>query len=352
MMTATTPPDSRSLAPKASPRPTAARSTNSAARANEPNAELVRTEALRKVYGEHVAVDALDLTVRAGEVYGFLGPNGAGKTTTLRMLVGLIRPTSGRATVMGNAPGTPESLARIGSMIETPAFYPFLSGEGNLRLLARYSDVPSARIGTVLEQVDLLNRAGDAFKSYSLGMKQRLGVAAALLKDPALLILDEPTNGLDPAGMAEMRTLIRELGKGERTVLLSSHLMHEVEQISDRVGIIARGKVVAEGTVDDLRGDDHLLVRVDPDRVDAVGDLLRTLPALRFVPAPGGSGVVRIEARQVVSGGEVLDPAAINTRLVTSGIAVHELRMERASLESVFFALTGTPAYVSEESHA
>lgn len=306
----------------------------------------VQTHALTKRYGAQVAVDALDLTVRAGEVYGFLGPNGAGKTTTLRMLVGLIRPTSGDAKVLGAKPGTPESLARIGAMIETPAFYPFLSGEDNLKVLARYAGVPASRIGSVLEQVDLLSRGGDAFKSYSLGMKQRLGVAAALLKDPALLILDEPTNGLDPAGMAEMRTLIRELGQGERTVLLSSHLMHEIEQISDRVGIVARGRLVAEGTVDDLRGEDHLVVRVDPDRVDGARDLLSVFSDLQVrVPA---SGLLQVEA--VTAGKtESLDAATINTRLVTNGIAVHELRLERASLESVFFALTGTTPFTPEE---
>ncbi|MGC4191311.1 MAG: ABC transporter ATP-binding protein [Thermomicrobiales bacterium] len=311
-------------------------------------ADVVQTRALTKRYGDQIAVDALDLTVRSGEVYGFLGPNGAGKTTTLRMLVGLIRPTSGEASVLGAAPGTPESLARIGAMIETPAFYPFLSGEDNLRVLARYAEVPASRIGNVLEQVDLLNRAGDPFKSYSLGMKQRLGVAAALLKDPALLILDEPTNGLDPAGMAEMRALIRELGQGDRTVLLSSHLMHEIEQISDRVGIVARGRLVAEGTVDDLRGDDHLVIRVDPDRVEIARDLLAATPDLRVTG--GEPGVLRVESPTVgASRPALLDAAAINTRLVTHGVAVHELRPERASLESVFFALTGTTPFGLEE---
>lgn len=315
---------------------------------------VVRTHALTKRYGERLAVDALDLRVQAGEVYGFLGPNGAGKTTTLRMLVGLIRPTSGEASVLGAAPGTPESLARIGAMIETPAFYPFLSGEENLTVLARYAGVPTSRIGSVLEQVDLLARAGDPFKAYSLGMKQRLGVAAALLKDPRLLILDEPTNGLDPEGMAEMRALIRELGRGERTVLLSSHLMHEIEQISDRVGVIARGRLVAEGTVDDLRGggEDHLMIRVDPARVEAAKELLASLPGLRVVPS--SPGMLRVEAAGP-SGtlSSPLDAAAINTRLVTSGVPVHELRPERASLESVFFALTGSHLSTGEEvSHA
>jgi ABC-type multidrug transport system ATPase subunit len=202
---------------------------------------VVETHGLSKRYDERIiAVDRLEMRVRRGEVYGFLGPNGAGKTTTLRMLLGLVRPSAGIALVLGARPGSPESLARIGSLIETPSFYPFLSGRDNLRVLARYSGAPEARIERVLAEVDLSPRAGYRFGTYSLGMKQRLGIAGALLKDPELLILDEPTNGMDPAGMAEMRGFIRNLGQGRRTVLLSSHLMTEVEQISDRVGVISK----------------------------------------------------------------------------------------------------------------
>jgi ABC-type multidrug transport system ATPase subunit len=223
---------------------------------------LIETRNLTKRYGSRIiAVDSLSLTVRRGEVYGFLGPNGAGKTTTLRMLLGLIRPTSGTASVLGRPPGDPESLARIGALIESPAFYPHLSGWRNLCVIARYAGVPKERIEGALEAVELTDRASDKFRTYSQGMKQRLGVAAALLKDPELLILDEPTNGLDPAGMADMRALIRRLGSGDRTVLLSSHLLGEVEQICDRVGVIRNGKLVAQGTVGELRGQARLLVR-------------------------------------------------------------------------------------------
>ncbi|HEX5617550.1 MAG TPA: ATP-binding cassette domain-containing protein, partial [Solirubrobacteraceae bacterium] len=211
--------------------------------------DVIETSALTKRYGETVAVDRLDLRVRRGEVYGFLGPNGAGKSTTLRMLLGLVRPTSGAVTVLGGRPGTPAALSRVGAMIEGPAFYPFLSGRDNLRVLARYAGAPESRIGAVLAEVDLEDRAGDRVAAYSMGMKQRLGIAAALLKDPELLLLDEPTNGLDPAGMAEMRDFIRSLGAGGRTVLLSSHLMGEVELVCDRVGVIRAGSLVAEGTV-------------------------------------------------------------------------------------------------------
>jgi ABC-2 type transport system ATP-binding protein len=244
------------------------------------------------------------------------------------------------ATVLGDAPGSAGSLLRTGAMVETPAFYPHISGRDNLRVLARYTGAPVPRINAVLDQVDLLSRADDAFSDYSLGMKQRLGVAAALLKDPELLILDEPTNGFDPAGMAEMRDLIRELGHGERTVLLSSHLMTEVEQVADRVGIIARGRLVAEGTVDELRGDDALLIQADP--LDDARRLVAGMAGVRRVEISAGA------LRVVTEEDTPLDPAYINTRLVSQGIAVRELRHDRASLESVFLKLTSDDSNDSE----
>jgi ABC-2 type transport system ATP-binding protein len=303
------------------------------------DALAIETRKLTKEYGPVKAVDALDLKVNRGEVYGFLGPNGAGKTTTLRMLLGLIEPTSGSATLMGSAPGTPESLSRIGSMIETPAFYPFLSGYDNLKMLAAYTGVDSRRIDEVLEQVDLSKRGKDAFRTYSLGMKQRLGVAAALLKNPPVLMLDEPTNGLDPAGMADMRRLIRRLGDDGHTVLLSSHLMNEVEQVCDRVGVIARGRIVAEGTVSDLRGDPALLVRVDQPL--EARQIVAGFQGIANVEISGSA--VRITAR---SGAEI-DEARINRTLVEAGIDVRELRSDRRSLEEIFLTLTG-----GEERHA
>jgi ABC-type multidrug transport system ATPase subunit len=291
---------------------------------------VIETSELTKRYGERIlAVDRLELRVRRGEVYGFLGPNGAGKTTTLRMLLGLVRPTSGRALVLGAAPGSPDGLVRVGALVESPSLYPFLSGRDNLRVLARHARVPESRVQAVLEEVELTDRGSDRFATYSLGMKQRLGVAAALLKDPELLILDEPTNGLDPAGMAEMRTFIRGLGRGRRTVLLSSHLMTEVEQICDRVGVIRGGSLVGEGTVAELRGRETLRVRAEP--VAAAERLLATLPAVeRVTVADGGLHIAA-------------DPAAapaINQALVEAGIAVSELSREQASLEQVFLELT------------
>ena len=291
---------------------------------------VVETRELTKRYDERiVAVDELELQVRRGEVYGFLGPNGAGKTTTLRMLLGLVRPTSGSALVLGATPGSPDGLARVGALIESPTFYPFLSGRDNLRVLARHAGSAETRIGSVLEEVDLASRAGDRFATYSLGMKQRLGIAAALLKDPELLILDEPTNGMDPAGMAEMRSFVKSLGRGQRTVLLSSHLMTEVEQIADRVGVISKGRLVGEGTVDELRGRESLWVRAEP--LETAQRLLGTLRAVESVAQVDGG--LRIAAEPATA-------AAINRSLVEAGIAVGELRPERASLEKVFLELT------------
>ena len=291
---------------------------------------VISTRALTKRYGDTiVAVDALELRVRRGEVYGFLGPNGAGKSTTLRMLVGLVAPTSGDAIVLGAPPGAREGLRRIGAMIEQPAFYPYLSGRDNLRVLARHAGVDEQRVGCVLDQAGLSARATDRSATYSMGMKQRLGVAAALLKDPELLILDEPTNGLDPAGMAEMRDFIRSLADGGRTVLLSSHLMGEVEQVSDRVGVIRDGALVAEGTIGELRGRATLRVRAEP-----WGEAARLIAALPEVEAvTRGDGLLDV----------VVDPAraaAINRMLVRASIAVSEIYAETPSLEDVFLELT------------
>jgi ABC-type multidrug transport system ATPase subunit len=290
----------------------------------------IETRGLNKRYGDGIlAVDGLELRVRRGEVYGFLGPNGAGKTTTLRMLLGLVRPTSGSAVVLGEAPGTPEGLARVGALIEAPAFYPYLSGRDNLRVLAGHARVGEERVDAVLGEVHLSERADDRAATYSLGMKQRLGVAAALLKDPELLILDEPTNGLDPAGMAEMRAFMRSLGQGGRTLVLSSHLMGEVEQVSDRVGVIREGTLVAEGTVAELRGRAGLRLRAEP-----LADAARLVGAL-----PGVEAVSSAEGLIEVAADTALAPA-INRALVEADIAVSELYAQQTSLEDVFLELT------------
>ncbi len=298
----------------------------------EINDYVIQTTDLTKRYGQNImAVDGLSMRVKRGEVYGFVGPNGAGKTTTLRMLLGLVRPTSGACEMLGEKPGTPEALARIGALVETPAFYPYLSGRDNLKVLARHAGATYSRIDPVLEEVELTKRADDRFKTYSLGMKQRLGMAAALLKDPELLILDEPTNGLDPAGMAEMRQLIRNLGRGERTVLLSSHLMGELEQICDRIGVVKDGKLVTEATLEELRHGTRIKLRAAP--AARARELLEALEGIGEIQSMNGE-VLMIEA----------DPARtaeINQHLVTAGIEVSELCTVKLSLESVFLSLTG-----------
>jgi len=291
---------------------------------------IVETHGLTKRYGNGVlAVDRLDLHVRHGEVYGFLGPNGAGKTTTLRMLVGLIRPTSGSAEVAGATPGAPAGLARIGSLVESPGFYPYLSGRDNLRYLARMCRLPDSRTDAALDEAGLLAQANQKFGTYSTGQKQRLGVAGALLKDPELLVLDEPSNGLDPEGMVEMREMIRGLGQGERTVLLSSHLLNEVEHVCQRVGVIRAGHLVAEGTLDELKGSVGLTLRAQPR--DRARDLLFELVGAPAVAEQDGAFRLSVEPGRA---GE------INTALVGAGMVVSELRPNEHSLEEIFLQLT------------
>ena len=295
------------------------------------NMTVVETSGLTKRYGNGVlAVDSVEMSVRRGEVYGFLGPNGAGKTTTLRMLVGLIRPTSGTATVAGYTPGDPAGLAKIGSLVEAPGFYPYLSGRENLKVVADFASINHRRVEEVLDIVELTSRAGRKFGSYSTGMKQRLGVAAALLKDPELLILDEPTSGLDPQGMAEMRKLIKDIGQGERTVLLSSHLLGEVEAICDRVGVISNGRLVTQSTVQDLLGEEGVLVRAQP--ADAAQEMLTRMFGPEAVSRRDGAIHLKTDPGRSME---------INRQLTAAGIGVSELRPFERSLEDVFFQLTG-----------
>ena len=299
---------------------------------------LIEAEGLTKVYSTgRVAVEQLDLAVRNGEVYGFVGANGAGKTTTLRMLVGLLRPTSGTALVMGYAPGTPEGLRRTGTMLETAAFYPHLSGRANLRILAHYIGCDEKTISRALERVDLGARADDRLKDYSLGMRQRLALAAALLKEPTLLILDEPTNGLDLAGIVEMRTLIRSLGDQGHGVLLSSHQLNEVQLVCDRVGVIRNGRMVAEGPVAEIRRlGERSELRVRVGDVDAAVKCVSSMPEIGTVSVVGDTAdVLSVVADRML----VPD---INRALVTSNIDVHELRIVERSLEDVVLQLTAS----------
>jgi ABC-2 type transport system ATP-binding protein len=292
----------------------------------------VEVHSLVKRFGGRVAaVDGLDLSVRRGETYGLLGPNGAGKTTTIRMLLGLVRPDAGVIRVLGLPPGDPAGLCRVGAMGET-AFYPFLSGRDNLRAAARRCRVPDARVETVLGVAGLTARAGDRVSGYSLGMRQRLAVAAALLKNPELLILDEPSSGLDPAGQLEMHRLIRELAGQNRTILLSSHDMREVEELCSRVAIIAGGLMLAEGSPEQLRGQARLWVRAEP-----AGQAAAVTAGLGLAAA-GRSGELLSLVLPEPGAGRA---AAVNRQLVEAGLAVSELRTRRRPLREVFLELIG-----------
>jgi ABC-2 type transport system ATP-binding protein len=286
---------------------------------------------------EH-AVRGLDLDVEAGGVFGFLGPNGSGKTTTIRLLLGLVRADSGTMRLLGQpVPAQlPQVIGRIGSLVETPLFFPNFSGRRNLSLLADASGIDKRRVEEMLEFVGLAGRAGDRVKGYSLGMKQRLGIAAALLKNPELLILDEPGNGLDAAGIREVRELIVALGASGVTVLLSSHQLSEVQQVCDRVAIMSHGRVISTGSVTDL-----LASR-------ATGDV-----RIRLADPAGGRAVLEQAGFTVssltdawrVSG--VGNPAAVTKALSDAGHYLQELTPIGADLESVFLDLTaesGQPA--------
>lgn len=297
------------------------------------DAEILSTDRLTKRYGEHIAVDQVSLSVRRGEVYGFLGPNGAGKTTTLRMLLGLVKPSGGSALVHGMAPGSPDSLRRTGSLVEGPGFFPYLSGLENLRVIARYRGLGRGEAEEALERVELASRGKDKFRTYSLGMKQRLGVAAALMGRPDLLVLDEPTNGLDPAGMASMRRLIQDLSEDGQTVLLSSHLLAEVQQFCHRVGVVVGGRLAYEGTVSDLRGARVLKVRADPIE-KAMQVLTGTATGeVELTDDKDGRTVLAAEADGV-------DVPALVRELVAGDIDVHSVSVSERSLEDVFLTMT------------
>jgi len=295
----------------------------------------IETIDLTKRYGKRLAVDHLNLTVSKGEVFGFLGPNGAGKTTTIAMLLGLVRPTKGQAIVLGHDVQREPALAlrRVGAMIEAPAFYPYLSGADNLRVLARAGGIPAARVKEVLETVELNDRARDKVATYSQGMKQRLAIAAALLPDPELIMLDEPTNGLDPAGTVEIRNLIRSLAAGGRTILLCSHLLHEVEQLCNRVAILKEGKLIAAGEVATLlRRGQGVRLRVQGNPEPAV-HLLRTLPWV--------SGVT-VQEEAIIIDAPVERAAEINALLIRADIVVAEIGANHSSLEEFFLTVTKT----------
>jgi ABC-2 type transport system ATP-binding protein len=296
---------------------------------------VLRTEHLTKRYGAFTAVDDLTLEVREGDLYGFLGLNGAGKTTTIRMAVGLVRPTAGRVFLFGEDARARflDVMPRVGALVEIPAFYPYLTGRQNLGIHRRLAGCADRRcVDEALERVGLARRADDAVRAYSQGMRQRLGIAQALLARPRLVILDEPTNGLDPEGIADIRALVRRLNREEGvTVLVSSHQLHEIELICTRVGIIHEGRLVREAAVGDLlagASSGRARVRATPE--DRAAAVCRAFPgAGEPARAADGAFAVPVPADRL---------AALNAALVQAGCAVAELAPERPSLEDLFLA--------------
>ncbi len=286
---------------------------------------VIECLSLTKRYGGVTALAGLDLTVEPGVVFGFLGPNGAGKTTTLRILLGLVTASSGQAWLNGRPVPDPAGLARVGAMIEEPAFYPWLTGRANLAVLAR-SGPAGAGIGSALARTGLAEVADRKVKGYSQGMRQRLGLAAALMRQPSLLLLDEPANGLDPAGIAEFRGLLRSLADGGTTVFLSSHLLAEVEQVCDQIAVIQSGRLVSRGPA---RASARVRVVVAPAEQEAAVALLA-----RWAARADGTDSVLTQAS---------DGRAVNQALGQAGIWARQILLERPGLEAAFLSLTGEP---------
>ena len=292
----------------------------------------------KRFRGGQLAVDGIDLAVPTGSVYGFLGPNGSGKTTTIRMLLGLISPTSGSCDLLGGA--MPDQAAtvlpRVGALVEGPAFHPYLSGRDNLRRLDaadRFADPANCdtRIGQALDRVGLAAAAGKKYRAYSMGMRQRLAIAAALLQPRQLLILDEPTNGLDPQGTREVRALITDLAAAGVTVMLSTHLLSEVEQICSHVGVMHLGKLVAQQPLEELRAATATQLRVETDAPDDATATLRRLGFADVTPFNGG----------VTAPAGALPPEKVLSELVYDGVPVRGFGVLAPNLEDVFVSLTG-----------
>jgi ABC-2 type transport system ATP-binding protein len=298
-----------------------------------PDAVPVEVRGLVKRYGEITAVDNVDLTINTGDVYGYLGPNGAGKTTCLRMMLGLIRPTAGSVRLFGRDPWeSVRALEGVAGFVEAPTFYPYLTGRRNLELLAAFDGGDArGRIDQALDTVELSGRAGDRVGGYSHGMRQRLGIAAALLREPKLLLLDEPATGLDPAGMRDMRLLTRRLADGGMTVVLSSHLLAEVEELCDRVAIVRTGKIVYEGAIAELKrgaGSVYRLSTTDDERAMAV---CRAQP---------GIAEVRVEHRKICFSADERSVAELSQALVEAGALIVSMAPQTVTLEDLFFSLT------------
>ncbi|MDP9210132.1 MAG: ABC transporter ATP-binding protein [Actinomycetota bacterium] len=299
-------------------------------------ATAIRTQGLTKRYGSRAAVDQLTIQVPTGVVAGFVGLNGAGKTTTIRMLLGLITPSDGTAEVLGQPISHPAAyLHQVGAMIEGPAFYPTLSARANLEVLATLGGHPKTRIGQLLELVGLADRAGDRYGSYSMGMKQRLGIAAALLPDPALLVLDEPANGLDPAGIIEVRDLLRRLADDGTTVFVSSHLLGEVEQISDWLVMIDHGRLLFDGPISEILERQHTELMVATEQPDDLTTVAK-LAAEAGHYSTRSNGHLRIQAPASYA-------AELNRQAMAQGVTLVQLHPDQPSLEETFLSMTTQP---------
>jgi ABC-2 type transport system ATP-binding protein len=295
----------------------------------------IETKGLVKRFGDRAAVDNVDLVVPQGTAFGFLGPNGAGKTTLIRTLVGLTQPSAGTVELLGlpQPQKRREALARVGAIVEEPRFHPHLTGRENLQIVAAARDrAADGRIAGALERVGLAQRAGDRVKTYSLGMRQRLGIARCLLADPGLLILDEPMNGLDPAGILEMRHLIRAFVDEGRTVFLSSHLLDEIEKTCDDIAIVDRGRVILQGSVAEIAASGQPTLVIAVDDLEATRSLLADEPRVTHIEVEGS------DLRLTLADG--LDPAEVNQALVSAGVRVSRLEPARATLEEKFLAVT------------
>lgn len=289
---------------------------------------------LTKMYGDRAALSHGSFIVPEGSICGFVGPNGSGKTTTIRMLLGLISPSGGTATVLGESISHSEKyLPYVGAMIEGPAFYPALSGRENLKVLAELGGFPLSRVNQLLEKVDLADRGGSKFKTYSLGMKQRLGIAAALLPNPKLLILDEPTNGLDPSGIQEVRGIIRELADTGTTVFVSSHILSELEMICEYLVMLREGKVIFSGRTQDLLSEQKPIIIAKPEYEVDLNTLAKKLSDSGF-SASIINGSLHIDAGQEAS-------AAINRMAFEAGITLASISVVLPTLEETFFEMTG-----------
>jgi len=289
---------------------------------------------LSKKYGDRMALSHANFEVPMGSICGFVGPNGSGKTTTIRMLLGLITPTTGSGHVLGESITEPEKyLPRVGAMIEGPAFYPALTGFQNLNVLAKIGGFATDSISGLLELVGLGDRGGSKYKTYSLGMKQRLGIAAALLPNPKLLVLDEPTNGLDPAGIHEIRTLLRRLADSGTTVFVSSHLLSEIEMISDHLVMLRLGKVIFSGKTSDLLAKQQPVIVAKPENVSDLNKLAQ-------IATTAGHKAIIMENTIHVTGSSDFS-AKLNKAAFEAGITLESLTSVKASLEDTFFEMTG-----------